>query len=150
MRVLNQLGWEWRQNGALLSVIIDGQPFSVFVPLRQIQVEFGSGLAAVGCPLVPTVGEYGTVSGFFSSISRAVKRVSRKIKKAVPQAIRSRAAKIYRRARHYVSSRARDLSRRVRAIARNPAELALTRNASEPISLCRARKRSGELMAVFR
>ncbi len=109
MRVLNELGWRWHENGAVLSVTVDGHVQQVFVPLTKIRIEFGEGMAAVGCPLAPTVGEMYTVSGLFSAIKRAV-RTAKKVRhqvvrRVVPRAIRRRAAKIRHQATGFVRRR---------------------------------------------
>lgn len=104
MKVLNQIGFKWHENGAVLSVVVDGRKQDVFVPLTRLTIEFGDALARVGCPLLPAVGwEPYSVGGLFSRIKRAVKRGARTavklhtfphrqlIKRVVPRAIRARA-----------------------------------------------------------
>ena len=124
MRVLNELGWQWHENGALLTVKVDGQAQRVFVPLTKIRIEFGEGMAAVGCPLAPTVGELYTVSGLFSSIRRAVKKAKKVrhqvVRRAVPRAIRRRADKITRLARRYAQRRALPITRRLQQGFQSP------------------------------
>lgn len=82
MRTLNSLGWDWRENGVVFHFVADGQPGAWFIPLAHVRMVFGKELAAVGCPLQPHVGDPPTVSGFFSSIKRAARSVSRGVKKA--------------------------------------------------------------------
>jgi len=76
IHTLRGLGWDWRQNGVLLTVQIDDQKIQVLVPLDRVFHEFSKELAAVGCPLEPAVGGYVTVSGLFGSIAHAVKGVT--------------------------------------------------------------------------
>lgn len=118
---LNGLGWEWRENGALIYAIVDGRPIALFVPLHHIQIEFGKSMNAVGCPLVSAIGDPPTVAGLFGSIKRAVRRASRAVKRAVPKSIRRAAVKITRRAKSY----GRNIARRARQIATNPKQLAM-------------------------
>lgn len=88
MRTLEAFGWSWRENGADVYVTVSGTTYRVFVPLSTIHVTFGQTLAAAGCPLEYTVGAPYTVSGLFSSIKKAVKKVGRKAKRAVKKAVR--------------------------------------------------------------
>lgn len=124
MRVLNELGWRWHQNGAMLTVSVDGHQQQVFVPLTKIRIEFGEGMASVGCPLAPSVGEMYTVSGLFSSIKRAVRKAKKVrhavVRRTVPRAIRKRAAKIRRSATRFVRRRAMPHARRLKRFAQSP------------------------------
>lgn len=118
MKVLSQIGFRWHQNGAMLTVTVDGMKQDVFVPLNRLTIEFGDALADVGCPLLPAVGaeEY-SVGGLFSRIKRAVKKgvktaakihalpTSYVYKRVVPRAIRQRATEIRRAATRYVRRR---------------------------------------------
>lgn len=113
MKVLSQIGFKWHENGAVVTVTVDGHRQKVFIPLNRLTVEFGDALARVGCPLLPAVGaEPYSVGGFFSRIKRAVKKGARAVKgaakkaavvkKIVPKAIRRRASRITAAARRYV------------------------------------------------
>lgn len=130
MKVLSQIGFKWHQNGAVVTVTVDGHKQQVFVPLNRLTLEFGDAMANVGCPLLPAVGaeEY-TVGGLFSRIKRAVKRGARKIhrtasapsrylaKKVVPKAIRRRAMKIRRAATRYVRRKVVPYARKLKRFA---------------------------------
>lgn len=77
MKTLQGLGWEWRQNGVVLCVQLQGgEVQQVFVPLSRVWHEFSRELAAVGCPLPSTVGGEPTVSGLFSSIAHIASGVA--------------------------------------------------------------------------
>lgn len=96
MNTLNELGWQWRQNGAIITIADDsGRSLQWFVPLSYIRMTFGQELAAVGCPLQPSVGDPPTVAGFFSSIGRGISRAAKGVSRAVKKATRKvgRAAK---------------------------------------------------------
>lgn len=130
MKVLSQIGFRWHENGAVLSVVVDGHHQDVFVPLKRIALEFGNGMAEVGCPLLPAVGaeEY-SVGGLFSRIKRAVKRGARKVhrlhtapsrylaRRVVPKAIRRRAARIRRAAIRHVRRRVIPYARKLKQFA---------------------------------
>jgi len=87
MKQLNRINWLWRENGVEITIVVDGVPLRVFVPLRQVSVVFGNEFRAVGCPLARRVGASRSVGGLFSSISKAYKSVTRKIKHAAPKVI---------------------------------------------------------------
>ena len=133
MKVLNQLGWRWHENGAVLTIVVDGQRQDVFVPLHRITLEFGDALAKVGCPLLPAVGfEPYSVAGLFSRIKRAVKRGVKTavklhaaphnylVKKVVPRAIRRRAMQIRRAATQHVRRNVLPLARRLKQYSQSP------------------------------
>jgi len=88
MRTLNSLGWDWRENGVVFHFTADGVPGAWFIPLAHVRVVFGEELASVGCPMIPHVGDPPTVSGFFSSIGRAVSRAARGVSRGVKRAAR--------------------------------------------------------------
>lgn len=126
MKVLNQIGFRWHQNGAVLTVTVDGHKQQVFVPLRQLTIEFGGAMAEVGCPLLPAIGaEPYSVGGLFSRIKRAVKKVKKTagrvrhqiVRRTVPKAIRMRAQRIRNRARSYVRRRVMPYARRAKQFA---------------------------------
>jgi hypothetical protein len=143
MKVLNQIGFRWHENGAIVSVTVDGQKMDVFVPLTRLTVEFGDALARVGCPLAPAVGwEPYSVGGLFSRIKRAVKKGVKTavkvhkmphnllVKKLVPRAIRSRAMAIRRAATQHVKRRVLPFARQLKTQFQSPyaryAAMALT------------------------
>lgn len=76
MRTLQALGWNWRTDGVEVCAVLDGQRYTIFVPLRAVYHEFAKEFAAVGAPFDPVVGDYVTVSGLFSSIAKAAKSVA--------------------------------------------------------------------------
>lgn len=134
MKVLNQIGFRWHQNGAVLSVTVDGHKQDVFVPLHRLTLEFGDALAAVGCPLLPAVGyEEFSVGGLFSRIKRAVKKGVKTavkvhkmphnllVKKLVPRAIRARAMQLRRAATQHVKRKVIPLTRQLKRYAQSPA-----------------------------
>jgi hypothetical protein len=74
MKTLAGLGWEWRQDGVVLCVQLQGGEVQrVFVPLNRVWHEFSKELAAVGCPLPPAVAGAPSVSGLFSGIAHIAK-----------------------------------------------------------------------------
>jgi hypothetical protein len=93
---LQRLGWEWRDNGVILSVQVSGKTQRVFVPLGRVWLAFDEELTAVGCPVgACSVGEPFTVGGLFSSIKRAVSGAAKSVVKAVvPKAVQKAAVKV--------------------------------------------------------
>lgn len=143
LKVLNQIGFRWHENGAIVSVTADGQRFDVFVPLQRLTIEFGDALARVGCPLEPAVGwEPYSVGGLFSRIKRAVKKGARTavklhtaphnflVRKVVPRAIRRRAMDIRRAATRHVQRKVIPFARQLKTQFQSPyaryAAMALT------------------------
>lgn len=100
MQTLQGLGWQWRQNGVVLCVKIDGKTQQVFVPLNRVWHDFHTELAAVGCPLRAAVGEEISVGGLFSSIAHAVKGVAHAV---THNAITRAAGKVASTATSYAS-----------------------------------------------
>lgn len=107
-RALKGCPWEWRTDGALVTIRLGGKSWSVFVPLEKIEWKVNSELAGVGCGCIePAVGydDYHAV-GFFGRITRfarkAVRSVSRAAKSTVravvPKAIRNTGAALYKSA----------------------------------------------------
>jgi hypothetical protein len=88
MKTLEAFGWRWRDNGADVYVTLGGRTYQVFVPISAIHISFGNAFAAAGTPFEPTVGAP-TVSGLFSSISKAVSKVGRAAKSIVKKGVRS-------------------------------------------------------------
>jgi hypothetical protein len=105
MKQLNRINWLWRENGVELTIVLDGMPLRVFIPLGQVSIAFGEEFRAVGCPLARRVGSARTVGGFFSSIKKAYKSVTRKAKSLAP--------KVIRRAIHKVEKAAETVARPV-------------------------------------
>lgn len=69
---LNSLGWEWRENGAIVTVGVDNRKIQVFVPLQKLWDIFNSHMVQhVGCPLALGIGDPFTVGGFFKSLGHA-------------------------------------------------------------------------------
>lgn len=70
MKTLAGLGWEWRQNGVVVCVQLQGGEVQrVFVPLNRVWHAFQQAHAEVGCPLPAAVGGDYSVGGLFSSIA---------------------------------------------------------------------------------
>lgn len=133
MKVLNQIGFQWHQNGAILTVTVDGHRQAVFVPLHRLTLDFGDALASVGCPLLPAVGaEPYSVGGLFSRIKRAVKKGVKTaaklhavphraiVKRIVPRAIRRKAMEIRRAATRHVKRRVLPFARRLKQFGQSP------------------------------
>lgn len=84
MRTLEGLGWEWRENGVVVCVQLNGGAKQcVFVPLNRVWHEFSKAFVAVGCPLPHAVGAEISVEGLFSSIAHAVSSAAKGIAKTV-------------------------------------------------------------------
>jgi hypothetical protein len=83
---LTAAGWSFHNDGVTLALVIDGKRRQVFVPIRNLWVEFGREFQAVGCPL-QGVGDFSSV-GFWKSLTRAVKRVARKASRVVKSSVR--------------------------------------------------------------
>lgn len=120
MPVLSSLGWTWYDNGAVVTVAIDGVQQRVWVPLRYIWALFHQEMQAAGCPLAQEVGAPFTSVGFFKSLSRAVKRGFRKVKRTVRRAGR----KVKRGFRRAGRAFKRAIPRRLRRAARRVGRLA--------------------------
>lgn len=70
MKTLAGLGWEWRQNGVVVCVQLQGgEVQKVFVPLNRVWHAFQQAHAEVGCPLPAAVGGDYSVGGLFSAIA---------------------------------------------------------------------------------
>lgn len=83
------------------AAIVDGRRWTVEVPLRSVQISFEKHARAVGCPLPRSLGartQHRTIGGFFDSIKKAYKSVTRKVKHALP--------KVAQRAIHHVEKTA--------------------------------------------
>lgn len=102
IRPLTGFGWEWRQDGVILTLTIDNTPIRVFVPLLMIWEALHHELAAVGCPMQTGMGEPMSVGGLFSSISHAVSSVahaaSSAYKAVVPKAVQKAASSVVQKA----------------------------------------------------
>lgn len=98
MQTLQGLGWQWRQNGVVLCLQIDGKKQCVFVPLNRVWHEFHTELAKAGVHLPATVGAEISVGGLFSSIAHAVKGVTHAV---THNAITNAAAKVANTAASY-------------------------------------------------
>lgn len=90
---LNSLGWEWRENGAIVTVGIDSRKIAVFVPLQKLWDVFNSHMIEhVGCPLALGIGDPFTVGGLFGSIAKAFSGAAKGIAKATGLTAISKAA----------------------------------------------------------
>ena len=111
MKQLQALGWDWRDNGVILTVQVDGRKMSVFVPIRRVWVHFENELQAVGCPGSAAVGCAGpmsvggypqlSVGGFFDFVKKAVRSAGAAVQKVVPRAIQRAASKVVSTAKRY-------------------------------------------------
>jgi hypothetical protein len=72
IKPLTGFGWEWRADGAILTLLIDGAPIRVFASLPMIWQHISREMSAAGCPLAGGVGEPMSVGGLFDSIERSV------------------------------------------------------------------------------
>lgn len=72
MQTLQGVGWQWRTDGVVVTLQVDGRKLQVLVPLRNVWHEFASQLSAHGVPMAPAIAGPCTVSGLFSSIAHAV------------------------------------------------------------------------------
>jgi hypothetical protein len=76
MKTLTGLGWQWRTDGVLIRLCLDGQCTDVLVPLASVYHCFAKSLADAGAPMPPVVGGNVTISGLFSGIAHAVSSVA--------------------------------------------------------------------------
>ncbi len=100
MQTLEGLGWQWRQNGVVLTARVSGQPIQVFVPLDRVWHEFHTELAAVGCPMPAAVGADISVAGLFSGIAKAAKGVAHAV---THNAVTRAASNVASTAAHYAA-----------------------------------------------
>jgi len=98
---LTGFGWNWREDGVLLTLTIDGTPLRVFVPLDVIWHELHHALSAVGCPLQGGVGEPMSVGSIFGSIAHAVSHAVTSVAHAVVPAIKKAASAVVSKAAQY-------------------------------------------------
>jgi hypothetical protein len=75
IKPLTGFGWEWRADGVILTLTIDGTPIRVFAPLAMIWEAIHHELTAIGCPMQSGVGEPLSVGSLFGSIVHAVSSV---------------------------------------------------------------------------
>lgn len=73
-KVLNRIGWTWTSAGLEVQVSLDGRPFTILLPLADVEIVFRRELAAVGCPMSPQVGAPGTTSGFLATVGATIVR----------------------------------------------------------------------------
>ena len=76
MKTLTGIGWQWRTDGVLVRLCLDGQSYDVLVPLKSVYHSFAKALADSGAPMPPVVGGVVTVGGLFSGIAHAVSSVA--------------------------------------------------------------------------
>jgi hypothetical protein len=76
LKTLTGVGWQWRTDGVLVRLCIDGQCTDVLVPLKSVYHCFAKSLADAGAPMPPVVGGVVTISGLFSGIAHAVSSVA--------------------------------------------------------------------------
>lgn len=93
LHTLNSLGWEWRENGAIVTVGVDNRKIAVFVPLQKLWDIFNRHMVEhVGCPLALGIGDPFTVGGLFGSIAKALGGVAKGVAKATGLTAISKAA----------------------------------------------------------
>lgn len=99
---LTGAGWDWREDGVILTIEIDHMPVRVFVPLPRVWSHVHEELKAVGCPFPSGMGEPISVGSLFGSISHAVSSVAHTVSHAaaavVPKAVQKAAAKVVKTA----------------------------------------------------
>lgn len=102
IKPLTGFGWEWRADGVILTLTIDGTPIRVFAPLQWIWEALHHEMTAVGCPMQGGVGEPLSVGSIFGSISHAVSSVAHAVnsvaKAVVPKAVQKAAAVVVQKA----------------------------------------------------
>lgn len=125
MNQLQKLGWEWTENGAIVTVATTAGAVRVFVPLRRVFVHFSDEMHKVGAPLPMAVGACPSVSGLFSGISHAFKKATRAVKKVVPKAITRAASKVTSAAYSFAKKRVAPVLSQVKRIAQSPAVTAI-------------------------
>ena len=76
MKTLTGFGWQWRTDGVVVRLCLDGQCTDVLVPLARVYHEFSKALAENGAPMPPVVGGEISIGGFFSGIAHAVSSVA--------------------------------------------------------------------------
>ncbi len=76
MNTLQGVGWNWRTDGVVVTLQVDGQRMQVLVPLRNVWHEFAKSFAQAGVPMAPAVSGPIEVSGLFSSIAHAASSVA--------------------------------------------------------------------------
>lgn len=74
IRPLTGFGWDWRADGVILTLLMDGKPIRVFMPLLSVWDHVAQQLQAVGCPVAMGVGAPQTVRSLFEEIHRAATR----------------------------------------------------------------------------
>ncbi len=89
-RILNSLGWEWYEDGVVLTANVSGDAVRVLVPLRVLSVTFGRELAlpgAIGCvgcaDLVQSIGAAARSIDYEPQeigLSRTQRRARRKVR----------------------------------------------------------------------
>lgn len=128
LQEIAQLGWDWRENGAILTVHAGGSMYRWFVPVPVIAQAFGEEFARIGMPLPHSVGAY-SVGGLWGSIKKAARKASRAAKRKVRKAVKrasQRVKKVARKGARVVARQARGAVRTAKRIAKSPRELGLT------------------------
>lgn len=88
LQELQSLGWEWRDDGAVVTVVVNGSTYRVYVPIRTLSIVFGRELKAAGCPMGKSVGAQRRAVGLFGSIVKSVKKFGRKAGRAISKGAR--------------------------------------------------------------
>jgi hypothetical protein len=87
---IRSLSWRWDKPSCVLwgdCTLTNGSTLSVGLPLAKVVATFDACAVECGLQLPPMVGAVDSVDGFFSSISSAIKSVTRPIAKAAKKAV---------------------------------------------------------------
>lgn len=76
MQTLQGVGWQWRTDGVVVTLQVDGRRLQVLVPLRNVWTEFAKSFQAAGVPMPAAVSGPIEVSGLFSSIAHAASGIA--------------------------------------------------------------------------
>ena len=76
MKTLQGVGWNWRTDGVVVTLQVDGQRMQILVPLRNVWHEFAKSFREAGVPMPAAVSGPIEVSGLFSSIAHAASSVA--------------------------------------------------------------------------
>lgn len=123
--VATGFGWRWTDAGPVITVTSGNQRVEVLVPLENVWVTFGQEMAAVGCPLPASVGDY-SVGGLFSGIKRAARKAKRTVRRGTRSV--NRAARGIRKARRRIERTAKRYGRKATSLARRGAKAYLATN----------------------
>lgn len=130
-RTLNSLGWEWYEDGAVVTAVVNGNPVRVFVPLRRLTLTFGQELdlpTAVGCvgctDLVQTIG---ACARSLDSAPVAIGRRSRSERRSRRRRRRSRRRRRRRKFFRGLGRAARRVTKAVAKVAKGVLKIATSK-----------------------